>query len=244
MRGTERPRRRAAVAIVLGVAAITMIASGCGVKEPTGDEVAGKQLFVAKCGSCHQLYRAGTKGNVGPNLDQAFQQALKDGFKRDTVQGMVHGWILFPNRNGVMPAKVVEGDDAYDVAAYVAGAVAKPGKDTGALATAVKAAGGGKPAVAANGKLEIAADPNGQLAFVTKVAQAPAGKLGISSKNASTTPHNIALEGNGLSPVVGPIGQGGHVSNVDVTVNAGKYQYFCTVPGHRAAGMEGVLTVK
>ena len=46
-----------------------------------------------------------------------------------------------------MPAKLVTGEDAHDVAAYVAKVAAQPGKDTGLLATAVKAAGGGKPAV-------------------------------------------------------------------------------------------------
>ena len=51
--------------------------------------------------------------------------------------------------------------------------VDRRGKDSGLLATAVKKAGGGEPAVAKGGTLEIAADPNGQLAYVTNEAQAP-----------------------------------------------------------------------
>jgi hypothetical protein len=65
---------------------------------------------------------------------------------RSDFAGAIHGQILHPNRNGVMPAKLVTGDKAYDIAAYVAQSVAAGGKDTGLLATAVKQAGGGKPA--------------------------------------------------------------------------------------------------
>ena len=94
---------------------------------------------------------------------------------RSGFTGAIHGQILHPNRNGVMPAKLVTGDEAYDVAAYVAQSVAAGGKDTGLLATAVKQAGGGKPAVEKNGTLQIDADPTGQLAFVTNTATGHAG---------------------------------------------------------------------
>ena len=90
------------------------------------DVVAGKLLFVQKCGACHALARAGTKGTMGPNLDEAFQQAIKDGFERSDFAGAVHGQILHPNAYGPMPAKLVTGDDAHDVAAYVAQSVAAP----------------------------------------------------------------------------------------------------------------------
>src|SRR6476619_6645979 len=111
----SRPRAVLAVAAI-GLSSVAV--SACSTRPGGGDPnlVAGKQLFVAKCGSCHVLGRASTKGNVGPNLDQAFQQSLKDGFGRSGVQGAVHGWILHPNPGGQMPAKIVKGEDAYDVA--------------------------------------------------------------------------------------------------------------------------------
>src|SRR3954453_21501167 len=142
-----------------------------------------------------------------------------------------------------MPPKLVDGQDAEDVAAYVATVAARGGEDSGLLKDAVKAAGGGEAAVAKNGTLEIDADPNGQLAFVTDKAAAPAGALTLESKNASSTPHNIALEGNGVNDE-GPVVQGGKVSSVKVTLKSGTYTFFCSVPGHRDAGMEGKITVK
>src|ERR671928_2024054 len=100
-------------------AGLLLAAGGCAVKHEHGDMVNGKKLFVAKCGSCHVLARASTKGTVGPNLDQAFTRALHDGFKRSAVREVVEKQILFPNINGVMPAKLVRGQDAQDVASYV-----------------------------------------------------------------------------------------------------------------------------
>ncbi len=236
-------RFRAPLAVVAG-AAVLAAAGGCDVdvKEGSGDLVNGKKLFVQKCGSCHILNRANAKGTAGPNLDQAFQRSLKDGFKRDTIRSVTKDQILYPNLNGPMPAKLVTGEDASDVAAYVAYAVAKPGKDEGALATAI---GGGQKALATaqGGVLNIPADPNGQLLFTFKNAEASAGPLTVNSENDSTVPHNIAIQGNGIDEV-GPVIQGGRTSTVEVTVQAGKYPFLCTVPGHAAAGMKGTLTVK
>jgi cytochrome c oxidase subunit 2 len=52
------------------------------------------------------------------------------------VEGVVHDQILNPRKNSAMPADLVTGDDARDVAAYVGFAAAKPGEDAGALAAA------------------------------------------------------------------------------------------------------------
>jgi mono/diheme cytochrome c family protein len=237
------PRRvRAPLALAVGAAALFAVA-GCGVevKEGPGDLVNGKKLFVQKCGACHILNRANSKGTTGPNLDEAFHRALEDGLKRDTVRSVTHSQILYPNLKGVMPAKLVTGDDASDVAAYVAYAAAKPGKDEGALATAV---GGAQKALAKaqNGVLTIPADPNGQLLFTFKNAEAPPGPLTVRTPNESSVPHNIAIQGNGVN-AAGPVVTGG-VSEIKVTVKTGEYPFLCTVPGHAAAGMKGTLTVK
>ena len=202
--------------------------------------ISGKQLFVQKCGSCHVLARAGTKGTAGPDLDQAFQRAIKDGMPRSDFAGAIHGQILHPNRNGVMPAKLVTGDQAYDIAAYVAQSVAAGGKDTGLLATAVKQAGGGKPAVENNGTLQIDADPTGQLAFVTNTATGTPGQITVKMANKSGTPHDIVIDGKGKGEVV----KDGGVSQFQATFTAGSYTFYCSVPGHRQAGMQGKLTVK
>jgi len=223
-------------------------ACGSGAVPDDADLIAGKQAFVKSCGSCHVLNRANTKGTVGPNLDVAFQRSLSDGLGRGTVRGVVHEQILFPARlptdsPAYMPPKLVEGQAAVDVASYVASVAALPGEDTGRLGSAIAAPGAGKTAVAKDGKLVIAADPNGQLAYVTKKATANPGPLEIDSPNESSVPHDIAIDDNGVSEDGKDVVNGG-VSTISFTAKAGTYEYFCTLPGHREAGMEGVLTVK
>lgn len=238
---------RSAVLLVAAALSMPAILAGCASDDPKNDnQVAGKQLFVKHCGSCHTLSRAGTKGVTGPNLDEAFQQSLADGFGRDAVKGVVHQWIEFPNQNSVMPANLVTGSDAKDVAAYVADAVAQPGKDTGLLADAVKTAGGGAPIAAKAGVLTIAADPNGQLAYASNKATAPAGPVTLVMPNTSGTPHNIALQSGTNGPVLtsSPVVPKGVSKAKTVTLKPGTYTYFCEVPGHRQAGMLGTLTVK
>ena len=112
---------------------------GCAIKHPTADLVKGKQLFISKCGVCHTLAHAGTTGTIGPNLDDAFHQDRVDGIKGTSIEGFVDNWIQYPNTQGVMPARLVSGQNAQDVAAYVGLVASIPGRDTGALATAVQA---------------------------------------------------------------------------------------------------------
>ena len=63
---------------------------------------------------------AGSRGTVGPNLDDAFQRAEAGGFKESTIENVVLDQIRFPTTGSGMPANLVEGEDAEDVAAYVA----------------------------------------------------------------------------------------------------------------------------
>jgi mono/diheme cytochrome c family protein len=128
-RNTAKPL---VAAIVVAAAALSLTA--CGRDE--ADLSNGKALFTERCGTCHILGRAGTQGRTGPDLDAAFRTALSDGMNRDTVQGIVHDQILNPRKNSAMPAELVTGEDAEDVAAYVAFAAARAGEDEGALAQA------------------------------------------------------------------------------------------------------------
>ncbi len=128
-----RNTARSLPAAILVVAAALSVAA-CGRDE--ADMSNGKALFTERCGSCHILGRAGTQGRTGPDLDAAFRTALADGMDRETVEGVVHKQILNPRKNSAMPAELVTGDDARDVAAYVGFAAARAGEDQGALAQA------------------------------------------------------------------------------------------------------------
>ena len=220
---------------------VVVVLGGCGVKHPTSDLANGKEMFVNKCSSCHTLAHANAQGTVGPNLDDAFRQDRADGVKSTSIEGLVDYWIRYPNKQGVMPAMLVRGQDAQDVAAYVAHVAAVPGADGGQLANigAVKQ----KPATEQNGNLQIDADPNGQLKFLASSASATAGQITINMKNASSVPHDIAIRGNGVSQV-GKVVQNGGTSTVTENLKPGTYTFYCSVDGHEAAGMKGTLTVK
>lgn len=224
----------------------------CGADDDA-DLVAGKKAFVQKCGACHVLERAGTKGNAGPNLDAAFVRAKEDGFNDKSIEGVVRQQIMYPSNdgrpekavagimgNGLMPADLVTGDTVDDVAAYVAYAAGEGGEDTGLLATAVPKAGGGKPIAAEGGKLTIPADPTGQLAYTSSQATAEAGDLEVESPNDSDVPHNIVIDGKGEGAVV----EKGGNSTFRASFTPGEYTFYCSVPGHREGGMEGKLEVE
>jgi uncharacterized cupredoxin-like copper-binding protein len=241
------------LAAFAGGAVLLLGASGCELKDDGDNLVAGKQAFIQKCGSCHVLARAGTTGVTGPDLDEAFQRARKDGFGESTFKGIVHRQIENPAKNAqtdpasgkksaLMPADLVKGETAQDVAAYVATAVAKRGEDPGALAR-VGVKKSTEVAKAENGAIEMPADPGGGLAYTFGGAEAPAGPLAMNSPNESSVPHNIAIEGEGVDEK-GPVVQDGGVSKISFEARAGTYTYYCSVPGHREGGMLGKLTVK
>jgi mono/diheme cytochrome c family protein len=131
-----RPFRRRGKLIAGTVALLAggAILSGCGAEDD--DTVRGRQLFISKCGTCHALAQAGTSATVGPDLDAAFAQARADGETSDTIKGVVAGQIANPRQveEGVpdygrvyMPADIVTGQDAEDVAAYVGEVAGVPG---------------------------------------------------------------------------------------------------------------------
>lgn len=234
-------------------AASACLASGCELRDDGDNLVAGKEAFVQRCGSCHVLQRAGTTGVTGPNLDEAFQQARRDGFGESTFSGLVHGWIKDPNPTpqvdpasgrtlAVMPADLVTGETAQDVAAYVASAAGAGGEDQGALA-AIGVERSDAVARARGGRLEIPAEEQGGLVYEFGSAEAEAGALVIRSPNPSSVDHNIAVDGNGVQET-GPVVKNGGVSEVQVNLEPGEYAFYCSVPGHRQGGMEGKLTVE
>ncbi len=129
------------------LAGLVLVATGCGTGGPAkgGDPSRGKKLFLAeaKCGGCHTLKDAGSKGQVGPNLDDAFSRPKEEGFKQSGIQNIVLDQIRFPTSVSGMPANLVKGQDAVDVAAYVAlCAAADPNKDKQACPGLAAGSGG------------------------------------------------------------------------------------------------------
>ncbi len=97
------------------------------------------------------------------------------------------------------------------------------------------------PAAAA-ATLKLAADPSA-IAYGTDQLEAKSGNVTIDFDNPSPLTHDVCLEGSsgeiGCSDM---IAQG--AASLSEDLKPGKYTFYCSVDGHRAAGMEGTLTVK
>ncbi|HEX3608535.1 MAG TPA: plastocyanin/azurin family copper-binding protein [Solirubrobacterales bacterium] len=107
------------------------------------------------------------------------------------------------------------------------------------------ASGGAKEESGGGGStLKIEADPNGELAYTTKTATAKAGKVTVDFNNPQELTHDVAIESSSGEEVGATELIAGGEDSTTVNLKPGTYHYFCTVPGHREAGMEGVLTVK
>lgn len=100
------------------------------------------------------------------------------------------------------------------------------------------------PAAGGETKLALAADTNGELKYDKSSLSAKAGKVSIDFSNSSSLPHNLTIASSSGTVVnETPTFQGGS-KTVSMTLKAGTYKFYCTVPGHRQAGMEGTLTVQ
>ena len=132
--------RRVLAGLVL-VFAAALLAAGCGTggRASSHTDVAnGEKLFktTGQCAACHTLAAAGSSSTIGPNLDEAFAGSRAQHFKQSTIQNVVLDQIRLgsgPLSNGQsktsvatqMPANLVTGQDAQDVAAYVASVAGK-----------------------------------------------------------------------------------------------------------------------
>ena len=120
--------------------------------------------------------------------------------------------------------------------ALSAAALAGCGGGGGGTSTAARSAGPGE-------KLALKAGPGSELRYDKKTLQAKAGKVTIVMANPSDLTHSVAIEGNGVSRAGQVVSPGGR-STAAADLKPGTYTFFCTVPGHRQAGMQGTLTVR
>jgi plastocyanin len=96
----------------------------------------------------------------------------------------------------------------------------------------------------ASGALSLAANPEGQLKYNTSTLTANAGKVSIDFTNMSPLEHNVTLESSSHAVVGATPTFKGESKTLTVTLKPGTYKFYCSVPGHRMAGMEGTLVVK
>jgi plastocyanin len=138
--------------------------------------------------------------------------------------------VVVPLAAGVLAAGCGSSDNSSSSATKPA---PKPKAATSSSSSA--ASGGGSD-------LKLSADPSGALKFDKSKLAAKSGAVTITMDNPSSVPHGIAVEGNGVDKD-GQIVNSGGTSTVSVSLNPGKYTFYCPVDSHRQQGMEGTLTV-
>jgi plastocyanin len=118
--------------------------------------------------------------------------------------------------------------------------------DTTAASTPANTAtsAGGGAAAGGSSTVNISTPSGTDLAYNQKDVSAKAGSVTIDFQNNESIPHDVAVEDSSGKQLGATdlVASGSSTATVDVT--AGTYTFFCTVPGHREAGMEGTLTVK
>lgn len=90
--------------------------------------------------------------------------------------------------------------------------------------------------------LKISTAPGATMKYSTTTLKAKAGVVTIVMKNISILPHDIAIKGHGVHANGKLVSKGG-TSTVTAKLKPGRYEFYCTVPGHEQAGMKGTLTV-
>jgi plastocyanin len=121
-----------------------------------------------------------------------------------------------------------------------------PAQSSSAAQPPAKSGGAPAPAAAAKPEsktsLKLAADPGGLLSFDTKQLSATSGAVSIAFTNASQLEHNVAVAQGTTVLGTTPTFAGGSKTLL-LNLKAGTYTFYCSVPGHRQAGMEGTLKV-
>jgi plastocyanin len=112
----------------------------------------------------------------------------------------------------------------------------------GVGAVTAQAATPARSAKSAGTTLKLSAKATALKFDVARLTAKP-GRVTLVMSNPSSISHDIALKGNGLKPVVGKIVGKGRTSTITATLKNGSYEFYCSVPGHEAAGMKGTLKV-
>lgn len=174
---------------------------------------------------------------------------LSESFPKTTSQARLVGALsvllaLGAIGSGIAVGALEEEEEHGEAAAEPAAENATEANDDTVPAPAGEDTPAGEEAPAGGGsKLALAADPSGQLKFDKSALAAKAGPVTIDMTNDSPVPHDVAIKGGGVNEK-GKTVEGGATSTASATLKPGKYTFYCSVPGHEQAGMEGTLTVK
>jgi plastocyanin len=208
----------------------TVLTEGGHLKEPLG-------LALAPNGNI--ITSNGGDGNMVETTPAGQQVAVQTADKK-TGAGALFGLVIAPEGKGIY--FVDDGENTLKSLQEAPSA-----SSSGAPATQ-PSQGAAKPAASTNTgsgqALSVEANPEGQLMFNKTALTAKAGKVSIDFTNMASLAHNLTVA-SASGAVVGatPTFAGG-AKTLALNLKPGTYKFYCSVPGHRMAGMEGTLTVK
>jgi plastocyanin len=162
--------------------------------------------------------------------------------------GVLAGWAVLLGAFGITHpdfpgsrarSRLVMLISAALVAAAVTTAVTTAGEEGPAESAAARPTGSAAP----TSVLNLSADPTGKLAYDKKQATVRAGRVPIRLVNNSSLPHNITIA-QGAKVLAHTKTVTGGTATATANLAAGDYVFYCSVDAHRAAGMQGTLTVK
>jgi len=198
----------------------TVLTEAGHLKEPLGMVLAPNGNIVTTNGG---------DGNMVETTPSGQQVAVQTADKK-TGAGSLFGLAISPNGKTIY--YVDDGENTLNVLH------AAPGGTATTPSTSASRSSGGEE------ELSLEANPQGQLKYDKTALTAKAGKVAIAFTNMSPLAHNVTIA-SASGSIVGatPTFQGGS-KTVALNLKPGTYTFYCSVPGHRAAGMEGTLTVR
>lgn len=147
----------------------------------------------------------------------------------------------YPEHSGKSELKPLPGESAVgtDQEPDQATPVTTGGSASSSSSTPSSSSGVGPP----TGTVKVAADP-AQLKFTTSSLTAKAGTVTIDFNNPSPIPHDVRIESSSHAQLGGTKQVTSSSTSAQVKLKPGTYTFYCSVDGHRQAGMQGTLTVK
>jgi plastocyanin len=200
-----------------------VLTEGGHLKEPLGMVLAPNGNIVTTNGG---------DGNMVETTPQGQQTAVQTADKK-TGAGSLFGLAISPAGDGIYFV-----DDGENTLKLLSAHQESSSASASASAGSPESRSGGSSSVS------LEANPEGQLAYNTKSLSAKAGKVSIDFTNTAPEEHNVTIESSSGEKVgATPTFKGGSKA-LALNLKPGTYKFFCSVPGHRMAGMEGTLTVK
>jgi len=212
----------------------TVLTEGGHLKEPLGMVLAPNGNIITSNGG---------DGNMVETTPAGQQVAVQTADKK-TGAGSLFGLVIAPESKAIY--FVDDGENTLNL--LHEGQPATPTTSSTAASSTAPSESSPKPAASATTgageALSLEANPEGQLKYSRTALSTRAGKVSIDFTNMAPLAHNMTVA-SASGAVVGatPTFQGG-AKTLTLNLKPGTYKFYCSVPGHRMAGMEGTLTVK